>query len=59
MQLNFETANAAFADGHGHAEAARILHDIAERVDNGHETGVIRDINGNTIGRWSLTIDAE
>jgi hypothetical protein len=55
FRLRFEMDNAAFSDGNHPAEVARILHDIAERVAPGcTDCGIIRDINGNTVGRWSM-----
>lgn len=56
--LKISTANAAF-DDEGQ-EIARILRVIAEQVlDCGHYSAVkhsqpIRDINGNTVGKWEL-----
>ena len=35
-------------------EINRILKDIEDRISNGDSYGSIRDINGNTIGKWSI-----
>jgi hypothetical protein len=35
-------------------EIARILRDIAERVESGERDGVAVDVNGNTVGEWSI-----
>lgn len=35
-------------------EINRILKDIENRIINGDSYGSIRDINGNTIGKWSI-----
>lgn len=51
--LEFETFNAAF-DTLEH-ETARILFAIARSVEHGETHGKVRDINGNTIGKWELT----
>jgi hypothetical protein len=56
--VTFRTANAAFTeDGDPSAETARLLHDIAERVETGHRSGPVVDVNGNTVGTWTLTED--
>lgn len=52
FDLSFDTANAAF-DYEPASEVARILRDIAQRVEAGADCGTIRDHNGNTIGNWS------
>lgn len=49
--LGFYCDNAAFADGDGRAEVARILRDVAQRIENGENPPHhIRDANGNTVG---------
>lgn len=50
--LTFKTQNAAFDSG---VEVARILRTIAEKVDQDYSEGTVRDINGNTVGKWTLT----
>lgn len=57
--LKFSTGNAAFQDGYGEQEAARILANIAESIMNGQDCGKIRDINGNAIGEWYFNIEEE
>lgn len=51
MNIEFDTGNDAFRED-AQSEAARILRDIAQKVESGHESGAIKDVNGNTIGRW-------
>lgn len=51
--LSITTDNAAFEDDPG-PEVARLLRDAAERVEAGVSAGVLRDVNGNTVGEWSL-----
>lgn len=53
LRIAFDTGNAAFDDGNGPAESARILRKIAGRLEAGHESGGIMDSNGNRIGEWS------
>jgi hypothetical protein len=50
--LKFSTSNSAF-DGQTDAEIARILRQIADTFERGGlAEGIIRDLNGNTIGRY-------
>lgn len=56
--LSFTTNNAAFADGDGPEECARILRRIADKVSGGDESGMIVDSNGNSIGQWSVDFPA-
>ena len=61
MKLNIETNNAAFCDADtgeesqeaSNLECARILRDIANKLESGHDSGVCRDANGNNVGSWS------
>ena len=50
LQIDFETDNAAFIDHPD--EAGRILRQLASEVSE-NSSGIVRDHNGNTIGRWS------
>lgn len=52
IKIEFETDNAAFADGNAHMEIARIFADISDGIDKSNTVGSIRDINGNKIGKW-------
>lgn len=36
-------------------EISMILRDVAVRVENQADDGKVNDVNGNTIGQWSLT----
>jgi hypothetical protein len=56
FKLFFETANAAF-EFEGASETARILRDLAERIEQGEilDYAKIRDINGNSIGEVQTT----
>lgn len=53
VTIQFDTGNAAFDDGNGPAEAARILKGIAAKLDAGLDSGTVRDSNGNRVGQWS------
>lgn len=55
MIIRFDdTGNEAFQNGDREREVARILRDIANKVENGRTSGKAIDINGNTVGRWAM-----
>lgn len=60
FSLKFKTDNAVFQDGNKPYEIARILREIADKIEDGQTEGNIRDINGNTTGsfkvRWFYAI---
>ena len=45
---------AAFQDGNGGFEMARILRRLADQIEDGCRDGVMHDINGNKVGTWSM-----
>ncbi len=51
-RIYIDGENAAFADGEFHTEMARILRDLADKVERGQvREGIkLRDINGNVVG---------
>jgi hypothetical protein len=57
FKLKIKTDNAAFTeDGNdGKNEVARILREIADKLEQGYEVGSPRDYNGNKVGEWSMT----
>jgi hypothetical protein len=48
--VKIETGNAAF-EPRPHDEIARILRELADRIEAGKFTRSLRDANGNTVGR--------
>lgn len=60
FKMEFKTGNAAFYDPYtgepskfySSIEVKRILLEIAEKIEAGHDSGSIMDINGNKIGTW-------
>lgn len=52
--LTIETDNAAFSDTLATDECARILREVADRMERGESRGRVRDHNGNTVGTFSL-----
>jgi len=54
FRLNVETGNAAFDDGKLATELARILRDVADKIENGKDFGSTIDINGNSVGQFTI-----
>lgn len=54
FKLEIETGNAAFDDEGKAYEIARILRDLADKIENGAEAGSVRDINGNKVGSYEV-----
>ncbi len=52
LQITINMNNAAFFDDD--AEVARILIKVAHQIENGTKEGIIKDINGNTVGGFSI-----
>lgn len=53
FSIDIDTDDAAFSDD-PEVESARILRDIATRVEVGYDGGTVHDLNGNSIGTWAL-----
>lgn len=57
LELKIRCVNAAFEDD-PRAECARILREVADRLDNGSDYAdlyeTLHDINGNDVGRVKL-----
>lgn len=59
LKLEIKTGGAAFSEDdvlttEGRYEVARLLRKIFAQIEQGVDDGVIMDINGNKVGRWSL-----
>lgn len=54
FKLEIDTGNAAFDYGDKGYEIARILRDIAAKVENGADSGSVRDLNGNKVGTFEV-----
>lgn len=48
------TENAAFETPDAPGEIARILREVADRVESGSAHGKVADINGNSVGRYDV-----
>lgn len=58
FSLTLDTDNAAFEDGLTGHEVARILRSAADRLEQGEDSGQLRDVNGNTVGSYLLSVGA-
>ena len=54
FQLKIYTSDAAFADGDTGEEVARILRELADKVEAGRTSGRVFDLNGNACGNWAF-----
>ena len=57
FQLQIHTDNAAFQDGNVDCEIARILREVACRIESGDSYSTFRnlhDIDGNIVGTFAL-----
>lgn len=54
--LKIETHSAAIAEDGREHEIVRILRATAERVENGHDSGILLDINGARVGSWEMDL---
>lgn len=52
--ITIQMDNAAFADEPA-TELARILRNLAERIEEGSTESRLRDINGNHVGQFTIT----
>lgn len=61
LSVDIEMDNAAFEDGNGgRAELVSCLERVIARLKNGGATsGPVKDLNGNTVGAWSIDEDAD
>lgn len=56
--LTIKTENEAFGDSPAH-EVARILRQIANRLEDGTDSAKVMDVNGNSVGHFDLTTEQE
>ena len=59
LNIEIKTGNAAFSEDEvltieGRYEIARLLRDVAMKIENFYENGKIMDVNGNCCGEWNL-----
>ena len=51
VQIGFKTDNAAFTD-YPEGEIELLLNEIISKLHQGFNVGIIRDSNGNRVGKW-------
>ena len=51
--LKFKTDNAAFGEDKTF-EVLRILKEISHKIEMGYKEGIVKDLNGHTIGDFKL-----
>jgi hypothetical protein len=56
ITITINTENSAFTeeDFYMNAEVSRILHDLADKIENDHYPSKLRDLNGNTCGKVEI-----
>jgi hypothetical protein len=54
-KITISMDNAAFEDGEGKPELARILRRLADKVEAGDEPPFLYDVNGNKVGKCEVT----
>jgi hypothetical protein len=52
--VNLRGDGEAFDYGNKETEVARILEATIEKIELGSTAGVLKDINGNSVGEWFL-----
>lgn len=59
LKLEIKTGGAAFSEDdeltyEGRYELARLLRKVSVQIECGCNDGVLMDINGNKVGKWTL-----
>ena len=54
FRLIVDTSNAAFEGAARGQELGKLLREVATDLEAGYSGGPLRDLNGNTVGRWSV-----
>lgn len=56
VTIEISTTNAAFGEEHYDkaAEAARILRELADRLEGGNAPYALKDVNGNVVGYMKI-----
>ena len=52
FRLEIRLGNAAMSDG---SDIVGVFDDVVRKLEAGYTRAAIRDINGNTVGEWSLS----
>ena len=54
FKVKIKIWNAAFDDEGKAMELSRMLKEVASKIERGFYQGKIKDINGNTVGEYSI-----
>ena len=59
LKIEIKTGGAAYSEDdvltfEGRLELKRNLENISRKIVDGYDDGVIMDINGNKVGKWSV-----
>ena len=54
IRIEINTDNAAFEGDDGRAEVARILRNLADKIEQYHNPEVLMDVNGNRCGTLEM-----
>lgn len=54
FEVKIRTGNSAFKGPEGKYELARILREIAEKLETGKTGDHVMDVNGNKVGGWLI-----
>lgn len=58
FRVEIETSNAVFDDDdQARIEIAHLLDGLSNKLTTGVNEGILKDTNGNTVGKWSYTSD--
>lgn len=52
IKIEIDTSNAAFKDNDGRPEIARILRELATRIEDYDNPSLLKDLNGNPCGHF-------
>lgn len=53
LTVKIKTDNAAFGGADKALELARMLREIAQKIERGHTEGKVYDLNGNPVGAFA------
>ena len=51
VKIEIKTGNDAFQDGNYYEELAKILRELADKIEHGNEPEKLMDSNGNAVGK--------
>jgi hypothetical protein len=54
FELHIEIDNDAYYNQHIQYQLVDNLNDVIAKLEVAHDWGTVKDVNGNTVGEWSL-----